>query len=74
MNGAPIVISDPVVSYRETVTEESSRTVMSKSPNKHNRIYVKALNLGYGEDDAQVRNLPTCPHHLPHPTLFHDLR
>merc|ERR1719224_256860 len=39
MNGAPIVISDPVVSYRETVTAESSRIVMSKSPNKHNRIY-----------------------------------
>merc|ERR1712151_1427931 len=40
MNGAPIVISDPVVSYRETVTEESGRTVMAKSPNKHNRLYV----------------------------------
>merc|ERR1719231_1196549 len=54
MNGAPIVISDPVVSYRETCTEESSRTVMSKSPNKHNRLYVKALPLGYGNDDAQT--------------------
>merc|ERR1719472_81456 len=54
MNNAPIVISDPVVSYRETVTEESSRTVMAKSPNKHNRIYVKATPLGYGEDDAQT--------------------
>merc|ERR1719231_1819277 len=51
MNGAPINISDPVVSYRETVTAESSRTVMSKSPNKHNRIYCVALPLGYGEDD-----------------------
>jgi len=54
MNGAPIVISDPVVSYRETVTEESSRTVMAKSPNKHNRLYVKAIPLGYGVDDAQT--------------------
>merc|ERR1719247_2839553 len=54
MNGAPIVISDPVVSYRETVTEESGRTVMAKSPNKHNRIYVKATPLGYGVDDAQT--------------------
>ncbi len=54
MNGAPIVISDPVVSYRETVSAESSRTVMSKSPNKHNRIYCKAIDLGYGEDDAQT--------------------
>merc|ERR1711988_1572655 len=54
MNGAPIVISDPVVSYRETCTEESCRTVMAKSPNKHNRIYVKATPLGYGVDDAQT--------------------
>merc|ERR1712142_262409 len=34
--------SDPVVSYRETVTEESSVTCLSKSPNKHNRLYMKA--------------------------------
>jgi len=54
MNGAPITISDPVVSYRETVTAESSRTIISKSPNKHNRLYVKALPLGYGIDDAQT--------------------
>ena len=54
MNGAPIVISDPVVSYRETVADESSKTVMSKSPNKHNRLYCKAKPLGYGNDDAQT--------------------
>jgi len=54
MNGAAINISDPVVSYRETVTAESSRTVMAKSPNKHNRLYVKAEPLGYGIDDAQT--------------------
>merc|ERR1719259_545232 len=38
----PIAKSDPVVSYRETVTEESSVTCLSKSPNKHNRLYMKA--------------------------------
>jgi elongation factor 2 len=54
MNGAPINISDPVVSYRETVSDESSRTVLSKSPNKHNRLYCKATPLGYGTDDAQT--------------------
>jgi len=54
MNGAPISISDPVVSYRETVTEESSRMVMAKSPNKHNRLYCKASPLGYGIDDEQT--------------------
>ena len=53
MNGAPIVISDPVVSYRETVTAEG-RQAMSKSPNKHNRLYVKAKPLGYGNDDQQT--------------------
>merc|ERR1711988_794549 len=36
------VMSDPVVSYRETVTGTSSQTCPSKSPNKHNRLYVVA--------------------------------
>merc|ERR1711953_1261010 len=34
-------VSDPVVSYCETVTELSS-TCLAKSPNKHNRIYLTA--------------------------------
>jgi len=37
----PLIIADPVVSYRETVTEESSQMGLAKSPNKHNRLYVK---------------------------------
>ena len=40
--------SDPVVSYRETVTEESSQICCSKSPNKHNRLYMKACPLPSG--------------------------
>lgn len=40
--GVPLRISPPVVSYRETVEGESSMVALSKSPNKHNRIYVKA--------------------------------
>jgi elongation factor 2 len=36
------VMSDPVVSYRETVTTESSQTCLAKSPNKHNRLYLVA--------------------------------
>jgi len=36
------IVSDPVVSYRETVTETSNVTCLSKSPNKHNRIYMTA--------------------------------
>merc|ERR1711870_139805 len=35
-------VGDPVVSYRETVTETSSVQCLSKSPNKHNRIYLQA--------------------------------
>merc|ERR1719178_665426 len=42
------VMTDPVVSYRETVTAESSQTCLAKSPNKHNRIYLVAEPM---EDD-----------------------
>uniref|UniRef100_A0A8B9HE12 Eukaryotic translation elongation factor 2b n=1 Tax=Astyanax mexicanus TaxID=7994 RepID=A0A8B9HE12_ASTMX len=38
----PLKKSDPVVSYRETVSEESDQMCLSKSPNKHNRLYMKA--------------------------------
>merc|ERR1712112_295593 len=38
----PLKKSDPVVSYRETVSEESTVMCLSKSPNKHNRLYMKA--------------------------------
>merc|ERR1719298_143288 len=33
------IMTDPVVSYRETVGGESNQTCLSKSPNKHNRLY-----------------------------------
>jgi elongation factor 2 len=46
MGGAQLKVSPPVVSYRETVSAESSETVLSKSPNKHNRIFAKASPLG----------------------------
>merc|ERR1712072_297051 len=45
MNGTPIVKGDPVVSFRETVTEESDRMCLSKPPNKHTRLYMKAQPL-----------------------------
>uniref|UniRef100_A0A8C1SGF0 Eukaryotic translation elongation factor 2b n=1 Tax=Cyprinus carpio TaxID=7962 RepID=A0A8C1SGF0_CYPCA len=38
----PLKKSDPVVSYRETVSAESDQMCLSKSPNKHNRLYMKA--------------------------------
>lgn len=40
----PLKKSDPVVSYRETVMETSDRTCLSKSPNKHNRLFMTATN------------------------------
>ncbi|KAJ7762409.1 P-loop containing nucleoside triphosphate hydrolase protein [Mycena maculata] len=43
--GVPLKKSDPVVPYRETVKTESSIVALSKSQNKHNRLYVKALPL-----------------------------
>ena len=38
----PITKSDPVVPYKETVTNKSTQICMAKSPNKHNRLYVIA--------------------------------
>jgi len=35
-------VTDPVVSYRETVTQTSSQTCLAKSPNMHNRICLVA--------------------------------
>ncbi|RYP54843.1 hypothetical protein DL768_000407 [Monosporascus sp. mg162] len=40
--GVPLIFSDPVVQYRETVAGKSSMTALSKSPNKHNRLYMVA--------------------------------
>lgn len=59
--GVPLKVSPPVVSYRETVSEESSKVALSKSPNKHNRIYLKAAPLneectvGIEKGDIDVR-------------------
>jgi len=44
----PLKKTDPVVSYRETVGEESTELCLSKSPNKHNRLYMKATPLPDG--------------------------
>ena len=47
----PIIVTPPVVAFRETVTQESDRMCLSKSPNKHNRLYMKATPL---DDDFCV--------------------
>merc|ERR1712070_231003 len=41
----PLKKGNPVVSYKETVVDESSQQCLSKSPNKHNRIFMKATPL-----------------------------
>jgi elongation factor 2 len=48
--GVPLIISDPVVQYRETIMKDGSesdpsRDALSKSPNKHNRLYMRAARL-----------------------------
>merc|ERR1712142_264504 len=50
--GIPIKTGDPVVSYRETVTELSREMCLSKSPNKHNRLFMKAAPLPDGVAEA----------------------
>jgi len=46
MKGAPIQVGRPVVSFCESVSAESTQQCISKSPNKHNRIYMTAEPLG----------------------------
>jgi len=53
--GIPLKISDPVVSNRETVQAESSMVALSKSQNKHNRLYVSAQPL----DDELSKEIET---------------
>jgi elongation factor 2 len=45
MNGAEIKVTEPVVTFRESVEDVSSQVCLSKSPNKHNRIFAKACPL-----------------------------
>jgi elongation factor 2 len=40
MKGAPVKMSEPVVSFCETVTATNEKDVIGKSPNKHNRAYM----------------------------------
>ncbi|EGC30162.1 elongation factor 2 [Dictyostelium purpureum] len=50
--GIEIKTTDPVVSFRESVSEESSIMCLSKSPNKHNRLFMKASPLSMELQDA----------------------
>jgi len=50
--GIPLKKTDPVVSYRESVSAPSSQMCLSKSPNKHNRLFMRAEPMpdGLAED------------------------
>jgi elongation factor 2 len=55
-----LIKSDPVVTYKETVTAQSNQVCLSKSPNKHNRLYCVAVPMGEGlpEDIEHGRVAP----------------
>merc|ERR1711872_1145927 len=55
----PLKKTDPVVSYRGTVGEESTELCLSKSPNKHNRLYMKATPMPDGLADDIENNKVT---------------
>ncbi|KAA0184915.1 Translation elongation factor 2 [Fasciolopsis buskii] len=56
----PLKKTDPVVSYRETVTDTSNISCLSKSPNKHNRLTMRATPLteevAVDIDDGKISN------------------
>jgi len=58
--GIKLIKSDPVVSFRETVTATSDRTCLSKSPNKHNRLYCVAEPFPEGLAD-EIENGKVTP-------------
>jgi elongation factor 2 len=50
--GIKLIITPPVVSFRETITAPTDRICLSKSPNKHNRIFMNAQPLEEGLAEA----------------------
>ncbi|XP_062202097.1 elongation factor 2-like [Phragmites australis] len=67
MSGSEIIFGPPVVSYRETVIDRSRRTMMSKSPNKHNQLCIEAQplekDLTKAIDDELIGR-GDCPQHV----------
>jgi len=73
--GCPLKCSPPVVSFRESISESSNQMCLSKSPNKHNRLFMKGVPLGEEvceeidskkinpKDDAKVRGRYLADNH-----------
>jgi len=67
--------SDPVVTFKETVSATSSQVCLSKSPNKHNRLFLTACPLTdelsnaieaddiSSKEDAKIRNRKLADKH-----------
>lgn len=54
-DAAELVVSEPVFSYRETVTASSAAVCLAKSANKLNRVWITAQPLGAELTDAVER-------------------
>jgi elongation factor 2 len=52
LNNIPLKISEPVVSYRETIRKESSIMALAKSPNNLNRLFAMAKPTPSGLTEA----------------------
>lgn len=52
--GLEVTVSPPIVIYREGVRERTPEPIESKSPNKHNRLYVVVEPLEKGVYEAMV--------------------
>ena len=50
-DGVPLIVTEPVVSFRETVTEPSSIQCLSKSANNQNRLFMRAVPFPEGLTD-----------------------
>jgi len=59
-----IIKSDPVVTYKETVSQLSSQVCLSKSANKHNRLYVTAEPMSE-ELNCAIENKDIAPRQDP---------
>ena len=56
MRGSALITAGPYASYRETIASKSSQMCLSKSPNRHNRLYCRAEPLG-GQLCTEIENL-----------------
>ena len=46
--GIPLRLTFPFISYRETISKQSSQVILTKSPNKHTRLYMTGEPLPNG--------------------------